>query len=307
MTAASEKSQATKSNKRSFPIGLAYIFPWIIGFSVFQLYPLCMSLYYSFTNYNITQKPRFIGLSNYLNIFTRDDLFWQSLGVTLKYVLIAVPGKLMVALFIAMLLNARIKCINFFRTMYYLPSILGGSVVISLLWRFLFLRDGLINQLFKTMGLPWVDWLGDPSIALFTISFQTIWQFGSSMVLFLAGLKQIPSELYESANVDGASKLRIFIKITLPLLSPIIFFNLVMQTINAFQEFTTAFVITKGGPVRATYLYGMKLYNDAFVFFKMGYASALSWILFAIIIVFTVMIFKTSDYWTYYDDGGRVN
>lgn len=166
------------------------------------------------------------------------------------------------------------------------------------------MNEGLINETLRSLHLPTVNWLSSPDMALFTISLLSVWQFGSSMVLFLAGLKQIPKELYEAAKVDGASRLRSFFTITVPLLTPIIFFNLIMQTINAFQDFTAAFIITNGGPMKSTYLYALKLYDEGFTFYNMGYASALSWILFMIVLVFTVIAFRSSSHWVYYEDGG---
>ncbi len=285
-------------------IGLVYIAPWLVGFLVFQFYPLIASFIYSFTDYSINTKPNFIGFQNFIEMFKNDDNFFSSLRITLGYVFMSVPMKLAFALFIAMILNVKLKLVNFYRTVFYLPSIFGGSVAIAILWRFLFMKEGLINQLLSYIKIPAVDWLGSPKIALFSVSLLTVWQFGSSMVLFLAGLKQIPQELYEAGRVDGASKVRMFFTITLPLLTPIVFFNLIMQLVNAFQEFTGAFVITNGGPMKSTYLYAMKLYDEGFLFFKMGYASALSWILFIIILALTALIFKSSASWTHYEDGG---
>lgn len=284
--------------------GMLFILPWLFGFLVFQLYPFFTSLYYSFTNYNMLKAPSWLGLDNYIRIFTKDPYFYNSLKVTLLYVLMAVPMKLVFALIIAVILNMKIRGINLFRTVYYLPSILGGSVAVSVMWRFLFMKEGVVNQLLAVFGIIGPEWLGNPSYSLFTVSLLTVWQFGSSMVIFLAGLKQIPNELYEAAAVDGIGKIRAFFKITLPMLSSIIFFNLIMQMVNAFQEFTGVFIITGGGPMHSTYLYGMLLYDNAFAKYKMGYASALSWILFIIILFFTVITFRSSAYWTYYEDGG---
>jgi oligogalacturonide transport system permease protein len=283
-------------------VGLLYILPWFIGFLSLQLVPLITSFWYSFTNFQLIGNYNFVGLENFKNIFTNDPVFWQSLKVTFFYVFIAVPGKLAFALFIAVVLNQKRPGINLFRTLYYLPSIFGGSVAISALWKFLFMRDGVVNQIIGMVNIPAQDWLGGPKWALFTISLVNIWEFGSSMVLFLAGLKQIPETLYEAARIDGAGRVRIFFRVTLPLLTPILFFNLIMQTINAFQQFTNAFVITQGGPLKATYLYGMMLYEQGFRFFKMGYASALSWILFVIIIGFTSLTFSSSSSWVHYGD-----
>ena len=288
-------------------VGLLYIAPWIIGFLIFQLYPFGASFFYSFTKYNITGSPVWVGIDNYINIFTNDSNFKQSLVTTLSYVLLSVPMKLIFALLVAVLLNAKLRFVSLYRTLFYLPSILGGSVAVSILWRFLFMKEGMVNRLLETLHLPSVDWLGNPDMALFTLSLLPVWEFGSSMVIFLAGLKQVPAELYEAARVDGASRIRMFFRITLPLLTPVIFFNLVMQMVSAFQEFTGAFVITNGGPMNSTYLFALKLYDEAFKFYKMGYASALSWVLFIIILVLTALIFKSSKYWTYYEDGGNDN
>ena len=281
--------------------GLFFIMPWLIGFLFLQLYPFLASLYYSFTQYSVLGQPKFIGLDNYIRLFTIDPDFKKSIMVTMKYALISVPSKLFFALIVALILNMRLKGINGFRTVYYIPSILGGSVAVSALWRLMFMSDGILNKL---LGLPSVNWLGQAGTAMFTICLLQVWQFGSSMVLFLAALKQIPVDLHEAASIDGAGKVKRFFYITLPIITPIVFFNLIMQTINALQNFTSAFVITNGGPLKSTYLIGMKLYTEGFSNFKMGYASAISWILFAIILIFTLFIFKSSDAWVYYEDGG---
>ncbi|MCD8170953.1 MAG: sugar ABC transporter permease, partial [Clostridiales bacterium] len=269
-----------------------------------QMYPFLASLYYSFTQYSVLGQPKFIGLGNYIRLFTIDPDFKKSILVTMEYALISVPSKLLFALIVALILNMKLKGINGFRTVYYIPSILGGSVAVSALWRLMFMPDGILNKLLELIGLPAVNWLGQAGTAMFTICLLQVWQFGSSMVLFLAALKQIPMDLHEAASIDGAGKMKRFFYITLPIITPIIFFNLIMQTINALQNFTSAFVITNGGPLKSTYLIGMKLYTEGFSNFKMGYASAISWVLFAIILVFTMFIFKSSDAWVYYEDGG---
>ncbi len=284
-------------------IGLVFIAPWIIGFLVFQLYPFVSSFIYSFTSFNIIGRPKFVGLANYMKLFTIDPDFKKSIYVTLKYAFISVPGKLIFALFIAMLMNMKIKGVNFMRTIFYLPSILGGSVAISALWKLLFMKEGMINNILGAIHIPAVDWLGSPHVAIFTISLLQVWQFGSSMVLFLAALKNIPAEYYESASLDGASKIRQFFSITFPMITPIVFFNLIMQMINALQSFTSAFVITNGGPLKSTYLIGIKLYIEGFNNFKMGYAAAISWVLFFMILCFTLIVFKSSSAWVYYSDG----
>ena len=286
-------------------IGLIYILPWFIGFVAFALYPIMTSLYYSFTDFRLFRDANFIGIGNYRRLFS-DSLFYHSLRITFIYVLIAVPLRLIFSLFIAIILNTRVKLINFYRTIYYLPSIFGGSVAIGVLWRFVFMREGLLNSFLALFGVGAQNWLGNPSTALYVMSLLPMWQFGSSMLLFLASLKQIPESLFEAATIDGAGRVKKFIHITLPMITPIILFNLVMQTINGFQEFSGIFVVTggTGGPARATYVYSIFLYDQAFVNLNMGYASALSWVLFVIIIVLSLIIFKTSNRWVHYEDGG---
>lgn len=293
------KSKVNKNN-----VGYLYIMPWILGFLVFQLYPLLSSLFYSFTDYSITNKPEFVGLSNYITMFTKDNLFYQSLWNTLKYVFMSVPMKIVTALIVAVILNKKLKGINMYRTIYYIPSIFGGSVAISILWRFLFMDSGIVNRVLSFLHIPSVQWLSNPKLALFTLSLLSVWQFGSSMVLFLAALKQVPGELYEAAHIDGAGSIQRFFCITLPMITPVLFFNILMQLVNAFQDFTGAFVITNGGPLNATYLFALKLYDESFSYYKMGYASALSWVLFVLIIGFTAIFFRFSDAVTYYEDGG---
>lgn len=286
--------------------GLFYIAPWIIGFLLLQLYPLAVSLIYSFTDFTMLRAPKFVGLDNYIKMFTNDKNFLMSLKVTALYVLMALPLKLAFALGVAVVLNWKLKGIGIFRTIYYIPSILGGSVAISILWRFIFMKDGLLNSMLSFTGLEAFDWIGRPETSLGVLSLLQVWQFGSSMVLFLAGLKQIPASLYEAGTIDGATVYKRFIHITLPMLSPIILFNMIMQMIQLFQDFTSAFIITpNGGPLKNTYLYGLMLYENGFGFFKMGYASAQSWILFAIIITLTFVIFRFSDSLVYYEDGGK--
>lgn len=286
-------------------VGLLYIAPWLIGMLTLQLYPFITSLYYSFTDLNLFKAPQWIGMQNFTELFTINPDFWQSFRVTFIYVLFAVPAKIAFALIVALIMNQKLRGINFFRTIYYLPSILGGSVALAILWKLLFMKEGVVNHYLSFLGIPAYNWLGDPGLALGTISLLQVWQFGSSMVLFLAGLKQIPTELYEAGKVDGASKLRMFFSITLPQLTPILFFNLVMQMVNAFQEFTAAFVVTGGGPLKATYLYGYMIWQYGFEYMKMGLASALSWILFIVIMVFTLVMFKSSALWVHYDDEGK--
>lgn len=285
-------------------IAYVYLIPWIAGIIVLQLYPFFASFFYSFTNYSIVKKMSFVGIANYVNSLTRDRNFWISVRATAIYVLFSVPLKLLFALFIAMLLNMRIRGIKAFRLLYYLPSILGGSVGIAIMWRYLFNRQGLVNMLLSRLSVGPIDFLGSPGIAIYTISLLAVWQFGSSMVLFLSALQNVPYELVEAAQIDGAGKVRVFTRITLPLITPTIFFNIIMQTISAFQQFSAPYNITNGGPLKSTYLYGLMLYENSFTFLKMGYACAQSWILFVVILAFTALMFKSSPYWTFYSDGG---
>lgn len=289
---------------RNWRWGLLFILPWMLGFVILQAYPLLMSLYYSFTDFSILSDGKWVGLENYIKLFKKDKYFVKSFFLTFKYALLSVPMKLVMALIIAMILNMKLKGINLFRTVYYLPSIMGGSVAISILWRFMFMKEGMVNKLLGVLHIPAVNWLGDPDIALVTISLLVIWQFGSSMVLFLAGLKNVPTELYEAAAVDGANKWVQFWHVTFPLLTPVVFFNLIMQIIHALQEFTSAFIITNGGPNHGTYLMGVKIYEDAFQNLKMGYASASSWVMFVAILLITLLVFRSSDAWVFYNDGG---
>jgi oligogalacturonide transport system permease protein len=282
-----------------------YIMPWILGFLMFKAYPLVSSFYHSFTEFNVTDRPFFIGIENYITIFSSDALFYTALRTTLKFLCMALPLKIITALVVAMILNQKIKGIGVYRTLYYIPSIFGGSVAISILWTALFRDLGLVNRVLASVHLPAVPWLTSPKMALFTLSLLSAWQFGSSMVLFLAALKQVPEDLYEAARIDGAGKTGIFFRVTLPMISPVLFFNITMQMINIFQDFTGAFVITKGGPLHSTYLFALKLYDEAFHYFKMGYASALSWVLFAIIFCFTVLFSRFSSMAAYYEDGGK--
>lgn len=279
-----------------------YIAPWLIGFLLLQLYPFIMSLIYSFCNYMLGTTPTFIGIDNYVRLFTRDTDFVKSLKATAIFTLAVVPGKLSLSLAVAMFLNRNIKGINLARTIYYIPSLFGGSVAVSVLWKVLFQDNGIINAYITALGLQRVQFWGDPNYALGTICALEIWQFGSSMVMSLAALKQVPASLYEAASIDGANAWHRFWHITIPQISPVLFFNLIMQTIQALQNFTSASVITNGGPVKSTYVMGLKLYKEAFTNFKMGYASAISWVMFLIIMAVTLLLFRFSSAWVSYDD-----
>lgn len=285
-------------------IGLVYILPWLIGMVFLTLYPFANALVISFTDYNLVRTPNFIGLANYTKLL-RDETFLKTITATLKYTVITVPLQLAFALFIAYILNFKLKGINFFRTAYYIPSLLGGNVAVAVLWRFLFQQDGLINRIIGLIGLEPVAWLSSPGGAMSVIAILKVWQFGSAMLIFLAALKDVPQELYEAASVDGATRFHSFFRITIPLITPTIFFNLVMQLVNAFQEFNGPYLVTGKGPLNATYLTSMYIYDNAFKFFDMGYASAASWILFVIIVAVTLILFATQNKWVYYSDGGK--
>ncbi|MBP7003378.1 carbohydrate ABC transporter permease [Amaricoccus sp.] len=281
-------------------LGLAYIAPYIIGLMVFTAIPFGASLYLSFTDYSLMDTPTWVGLDNFERLLTRDRTFVKSLTVTLAYVGLTVPLKLAFALFVAVILNAKIRAIGFFRTAYYVPSILGGSIAIAVLWRYIFSDTGLVNMAIGLVGLEPVNWFGDPTNALFTITLLRVWQFGSAMVIFLAALQAVDKSLYEAASIDGAGKWTSFRHITLPLITPVIFFNLIMQMVQAFQEFNGPYVITGGGPLKSTYLLPLYIYDKAFKSFDMGYASAIAWVLFVIIMALTVVAFWSSRKWVYY-------
>lgn len=281
-------------------LGLAYIAPFLVGLLVFTAIPFGASLYLRFTDYSLMDSPVWVGLDNFERLFTRDRTFMTSLWVTLAYVGLTVPLKLAFALFIAVILNAKIRAIGFFRTAYYVPSILGGSIAIAVLWRYIFSDTGLVNMAIGMVGLEPINWFGDPTNALFTITLLRVWQFGSAMVIFLAALQAVDKSLYEAASIDGAGKWTSFRHITLPLITPVIFFNLIMQMVQAFQEFNGPYVITGGGPLKSTYLLPLYIYDKAFKSFDMGYASAIAWVLFVIIMVLTVVAFWSSKKWVYY-------
>jgi multiple sugar transport system permease protein len=284
--------------------GYLFLLPWLIGFFALTLGPVVASLYLSFTDFDLLRDPRWIGLDNYVRIATSDPKFTAAMRVTFLYVALAVPLKLVFALAVAMILNRGIAGLPLYRAMFYLPSLLGASVAIAVLWRKVFAGDGLVNQLLAQFGIEGPSWISNPDYSLYTLVALTVWQFGSPMIIFLAGLRQIPRGLYEAAEVDGATRAQQFWRITLPLLTPVIFFNAVVQTIDAFKAFTPAFIISSGtgGPIDSTLFYTLYLYQEAFAFFRMGYAAALAWILVVIIAAFTAFSFLTSRYWVHYDD-----
>ena len=299
-----EKRAQAKETGRDNKAGYLFLLPWLIGLVVITIGPMLASLYLSFTDYSLIQAPEWVGLDNYLRML-QDSRLHNSLRVTFTYVFVSTPLQLIVALGIALLLNEGMKGLPFYRSVFYLPSMLGGSVAIAVLWRQMFEVDGLVNQLLRAVGFSaTTSYIGDPSTALWTIILLHVWTFGSPMVIFLAGLRQIPGMYYEAAAVDGASRWAQFRKITLPLLSPIIFFNLVLQIIGAFQAFTQAYVVSNGtgGPSDSTMFYTLYLYQRGFVQFQMGYAAAMAWLLLVIIAAFTALNFYFSKHWVFYGD-----
>jgi multiple sugar transport system permease protein len=293
----------SRAIRRSVP-GYTFLLPWLIGFFCLAVGPIVASLYLSFTDYDAVRVPAWIGLENYEFMFQYDRRFWKALQVTFTFVIISVPAKLIFALAVAMILDKGVRAIGWYRALFYLPSILGGSIAVAVLWRQLFESEGVINTLLASIGISGPNWLADPRYSLTTIIVLAIWQFGSPMLIFLAGLRAIPQELYEAAEIDAAGKFRRFFAITLPLLAPVIFFNLVLQMIEAFKSFSGAFVISggKGAPLDSLLFFTVYLYNEAFSYFRMGYASALAWVLLLIIAAFTAIAFWTSKYWVHYEN-----
>jgi multiple sugar transport system permease protein len=294
---------APKRRPRRERQGAAWVFlsPWVLGATVLTLLPMAVSLYLSFTDYDLFNAPRWVGLRNYTQMFTEDPRYWRSVGTTLTYVVIAVPLQLALALVVALALKNMRRGRGFYRSAFYAPSLLGASMSVALVWRAIFNDGGTVDNLFGTGG-----WVNKPGWALLAVALLTVWQFGAPMVIFLAGLQQIPGELYEAAAVDGAGKWRQFWSVTVPMLSPVIFFNLVLEIIKAFQVFTPAFAVSagKGGPADSTLFYTLYLYDRGFVASHMGYASAMAWVLLIAIGAVTAVLFRTSRSWVFYASEG---
>lgn len=281
--------------------GYLFISPWIVGFILFTAGPVVASLGLSFYQWSLIRPPRFVGLENYVTMFTNDPLFWQSLRVTLLYVAVAVPLQIAFALFLAILLNQKVRAIPVFRTIFYLPSVVSG-VAIAVLWLWLYQPElGLINDLLSKVGIDGPAWLISKLWALPAIIGASLWTVGGTMIIFLAGLQDMPQHLYEAAALDGAGEWAKFRHVTLPMLSPVIFFNLVLGLIAAFRMFELPLVMTQGGPINATMFYALYLYLSAFKFLKMGYAAALAWVLFIIIMIVTGLQLKLARRWVYYE------
>ncbi|MEV4702957.1 sugar ABC transporter permease [Actinoplanes sp. NPDC049316] len=304
--AATRRGPGRVRRRENLP-GYLFLSPWLLGLTAITAVPMLLSLYLSFTDYDVLtplSEARWVGWANYERMFTSDPSYWHAVRVTVTFALIAVPLKLAAALGVALLLNRAFRGVGLFRGLFYLPSLLGGSVALAIVWVSMFNRDGAFNSLLALFGIQGAPWVNDPKWALETLMLLAIWQFGAPMVIFLAGLKQVPAELYEAASVDGAGAWRRFAHITLPMLSPVIFFNLVLETIHGFQGFTSAFVLSNGtgGPVDSTLMYTLNLYINGFVRLDMGYASAMAWVFLLAIGLITVVLFRTGRFWVHYSD-----
>jgi multiple sugar transport system permease protein len=285
--------------------GYIGISPWLIGFAIFMAFPILASLGLSFTNWRITVAPEWVGLRNYIRMFTTDPDFYQSLKVTFTYVAVSLPLNLVSGLCLAMLLNAKVPALGFFRTLFYLPVVLSG-VSVALMWMWLLNPDyGVVNTLLAAIGIKGPQWFWHPNTALLSVALMSLWRVGGSVIIYLAGLQNVPPHLYEAAEMDGAGFWAKLFNVTLPMLTPTIFFQLVMELIEAFRVFTAVYVITNGGPVRSTLFYMFYMFRAAFVDFEMGYASALAWLISVIIMAFTLVVFKSSALWVYYESEGR--
>lgn len=292
--------ETIRSFKKKTWVAYIFLLPWLIGFFGLTLWPFLNSFYLSLTESTL-RSSTFVGLQNYVQMF-QDPRFLKSMEVTLTYVVLSVPLKLAMALFVAILLYKASLGMTIYRTLFYLPSLIGGSVAVAVMWRNIFGLDGLLNSFLSLLGITGKEWLGQPDYALYVLILLVVWQFGSSMVIFLAGLKNVPGELYEAAQIDGAGSVSRFFKITLPMISPILLFNLILQTISSFQVFTQGYIITKGGPMDETLFSVLYIYDLAFKQQRMGYASAVSWSLLMLIAAVTAIIFLTSKRWVYYEN-----
>lgn len=271
--------------------GLIFIFPFIAGFLLFTLYPFVSSFLLGMTDYNGISPPEFTGFSNYISMFKSEE-FRNSFFVTFRYAVILVPLKLVISLIVALVLNLEIRGMSLYRTVFYIPSILGSNLAVVIMWQFLFTGDGLINQFLDFIGMEAVSWYGNANGSLTIIILLKLWEFGSAMVIFLNALREIPPEYYDAAKVDGCGKVRTIFSITLPMLKDVIFLNLILQLISAMQEFNAPYIITGGGPMKSTYTISMLIYDEMFKYHNAGYANAVSWVLFVIITVFVLLLFR---------------
>nr|WSY49064.1 sugar ABC transporter permease [Streptomyces sp. NBC_00886] len=305
-TARAAETPRERRGRRERRGSYVFLSPWILGVVLLTLAPMVVSLYLSFTDYDLFDPPRWVGLRNYTDMFTADPRYWRSVGTTLLYVVVAVPLKLALALGVALLLSNTRKAKGFYRSAFYAPSLLGASMSIALVWRALYNDGGTVDELLSSIGVHAGGWVSDPHLAVFAVALLSAWQFGAPMVIFLAGLQQIPADLYEAAALDGAGRWRRLVSVTLPMLSPVVFFNLVLETIQSFQVFTPAFAISggNGGPADSTMFYTLYLYERGFSASHMGYASAMAWVLLLAIGAVTLVLFRTSRSWVFYANEG---
>ncbi len=282
------------------------VLPWVIGFLVFGAGPIVASLIFSLTDYSVTAAPRFLGLDNYRVMFGKDPLFWQSLKVTLTYTFSSVPLGLVFSLLVAIILNQRLPGLTVWRTIYYVPNVVSG-VAVALLWTLIFNKQfGLLNgALWRLFGIRGPGWISNTHWVIPSFVIMSLWGVGASMVLYLAALQGVPTELYEAAQIDGAGAWRRFLRVTIPMISPTILFNMVMGFIGTFQTFVISYVMTNGGPQNASLFYGLYLYRNAFRYFKMGYACSLAWFLFVLILIISLLLLRSSSLWVYYETGGE--
>ncbi len=302
-TATRRRPFMTQSRREAI---VAYIFisPWLLGLLIFLVGPILLSFYFSLTKYTLIKPPEWLGFGNYERMLT-DPFVGIALRVTGTYTLLAVPLGTIVALLIALLLNQKVFGIRVFRTIFYMPSLISG-VAVAIVFSWLFShRMGIINFILSRLGLEGPNWLGDPNTVLWTLLLMSLWGTGGGAVIFLAALQGVPQSLYEAAELDGAGTLRKFWHITIPLISPVIMFSVITGVIGTFQTFTISYLMTGGGPGYATLFYLLYLYRNAFNWFEMGYASALAWVLFVIILFFTLILLRTSSLWVYYESAGR--
>lgn len=303
----SELASARRPRVRAQRSAYLFLSPWFAGVALLTIGPMAVSLYLSFTDYDLFDPPRWIGAHNYAQLFTQDARFRDAVRVTVEYVAISVPLKLGIALAVALLLNRRRRGLGLYRSAFYVPSLLGASLSVALVWRAMFASGGTVDRVLADLGIHTGGWIDQPNYALYTLVALAAWQFGAPMVIFLAGLKQVPADLYEAAAIDGAGPVRRFFSITVPMLSPVILFNLILETIHAFQAFTSAFAISsgRGGPSDSTLLYTLYLYQRGFVDYRMGYALAMAWILLVALGLITAVLFRATRSWVYYAGEAR--
>ncbi|MDO4865815.1 MAG: sugar ABC transporter permease [Clostridia bacterium] len=295
-----KRTLAEKLNEEHIA-GMICTAPFTIGFLLFMIVPMLISAYYAFCDFDILSPAVWTGLANFKTMFS-EAKFWKSLGVTFYFAFVSVPLRLVFALIVALILLRTTKITALYRAVYYLPSIIGGSVAVAILWKRMFGNDGTVNVLLRMLGFEGkIKWFGQPGTAMWTLIILAVWQFGSSMLIFLSALKQIPASLYEAGEIDGANKVQQFFRITLPLLTPTIFFNLVMQMINGFLAFTQCYIITQGKPMNSTLFYTVYMYQQSFEFYKAGYGAALAWVMLVVIAMFTGLLFATKRFWVYED------